>query len=95
MTYTDEQLQSWKSNHGNIFEITIDDYSCILREPSRKDLSYISAGGSDPMKMSGLLFDQLWLVGDEIIREKGVYFLAALSKMDEIIKMKEVEIKKL
>lgn len=95
MTYTDEQIKAWKEQHGDLYEITIEGYSCILRKPRRKDLSYISTIKGDPMKMQELLFNQLWVAGDEVIKTDDELFLGATSKMDEIIKVKEAEIKKL
>lgn len=92
--YTKEQIAEWKSKYGDLFQITVEDKSCILRRPNRKDLSYVSVV-KDPIRMSETLMKQLWVAGDKEIQEQDDLFLAAIPKMEEIIKVKESEIKKL
>lgn len=94
MEYTKEQVAEWKKKHGEIFELSVEDKSCILRRPNRKDLSYVSVV-KDPIKMSETLLKQLWVAGDSEIQEKDDLFLAVIPKMEEVIKVKESEIKKL
>ena len=94
MKYTKEQIAEWKSKHGDLFEISVVGKSCILRKPNRKDLSYVSVV-KDPMKMSEVMMKQLWVAGDEEIREQDDLFLAAIPKMEEVLKVKEATIKKL
>lgn len=94
MKYTKEQVSEWKQKHGEVFELSVDGYSCILRKPGRRDLSYVSVV-KDPIKMSETLMKQLWVDGDREIQERDDLFLAVLPKMEEVIKVKESEIKKL
>lgn len=94
MKYTKEQVAEWKKKHGDIFELSVEDKSCILRRPNRKDLSYVSVV-KDPIKMSETLLKQLWLAGDTEIQEEDDLFLAIIPKMEEVIKVKESVIKKL
>ena len=94
MKFTKEQIKEWKAKHGELFEITVEDKSCILHRPIRKDLSYASAV-KDPIKMSEVMLNALWVDGDEEIKEDDSLFLAAIQKMQEILEVKEAEIKKL
>ena len=95
MKFTKEQIKEWKAKHGELFEITVEDKSCILHRPTRKDLSYASAV-KDPIKMSEVMLNALWVDGDEEIKEDDdSLFLAAIQKMQEILEVKEAEIKKL
>lgn len=94
MKYTKEQVAEWKQKHGEIFELSVEDKSCILRRPNRKDLSYVSVV-KDPIKMSETLLKQLWVSGDKEIQENDDLFLAVIPKMEKIIKVKESQIKKL
>ena len=94
MKFTKEQIKEWKAKHGELFEITVEDKSCILHRPTRKDLSYASAV-KDPIKMSEVMLKALWVDGDEEIKEDDSLFLAAIQKMQEILEVKEAEIKKL
>lgn len=87
-------INELKKKHGAIYEITVDDKRCIVRKPNRKDLSYVSAV-SNPVQMTETLLNQLWVEGDEEIRQDDELFLAAASKLGEVVKIKEAEIKKL
>lgn len=94
MDYTKEQVAEWKAKHGDIFEITVDGKSCILHKPTRQNLSYASVV-KDPIKMSETLLKQLWVDGDKEILEQDDLFMAVVNKMEEVIKVKEAEVKKL
>lgn len=94
MNYTKEQVAEWKKKHGDIFEITVDGKSCILHKPTRQNLSYASVV-KDPIKLSETLLKQLWVDGDKEILEQDDLFMAVVNKMEEVIKVKEAEIKKL
>lgn len=94
MKYSKEQIQEWKKKHGDLFEITVDGKSCILHRPTRRDLSYASVI-KDPIKMSETILGQLWVAGDEELKTNDELFMAVVSKMDEVLKVKEAEIKKL
>ena len=94
MKYAKEQIAEWKRKHGELFEITVEGKSCILHRPTRQDLSYVSVV-KDPIKMSETMLNQLWVVGDEEIKTDDSLFLAAIQKMQEVLEVKEAEIKKL
>lgn len=94
MKFTKEQIQEWKKKHGDLFEITVDGKICILHRPTRRDLSYASVI-KDPIKMSETMLGQLWVAGDEELKTNDELFMAVVSKMDEVLKVKEAEIKKL
>ena len=45
--------------------------------------------------MSEVMLKQLWVAGDEEIKTDDELFMAVVAKMDEVLKVKEAEIKKL
>ena len=95
-TATPEQIEEWKKKHGSIFELTVEDRSCILRKPTIKELSAAAAvGAKDPFKYNRVILNSCWLAGDEEIKTNDDYFLAAGGQLLEIIEVKESEIKKL
>lgn len=94
MTFTQEQIESWKKKHGEIFELTIEDKSCIIRRPTRQEFSFVS-GIKDPIQLSETLLKQLWIDGDKEIIEDDAYFLPAISQLDEVLRQKEASVKKL
>lgn len=94
MTFTQEQIEGWKKKHGEVFELTIEDKSCLIRRPTRQEFSFVS-GIKDPIQLSETLLKQLWLEGDKEILEDDAYFLPAISHLDEVLKQKEASVKKL
>ena len=94
MKYTKQQIEEWKAKHGELLEITVEGKSCILHRPTRQDLSYVSVL-KDPIKMSETMLNHLWVVGDEEIKTDDSLFLAAIQKMQDVLEVKEAEIKKL
>lgn len=94
MTFSDEEIQSYKAKYRDLFLITVDDKSCLLHKPTRQTLSYVSSI-KDPIRMSEAMLGELWVAGDEDIKSDDELFMAVVAKMDEVIKVKEAEIKKL
>lgn len=94
MEFKKEQIAAWKKQHGDIYLITVEDKSCVLRKPTRQELSFVS-GITDPMLFTETLLKHLWLAGDEDMQERDEYFLAISSKLDTVLKLKEAEVKKL
>ena len=93
---TPEQIAEWKKKHGDVFELTVEDKTCILRKPTVKDLSAATAvGQKDPFAFNRIILTNCWLAGDEEIKTNDDYFLAVSGKLGEIIEIKEAEIKKL
>ncbi len=94
MDFKKEQIEAWKAKHGDLYQISVDGKSCLLRRPTRKDISYASVV-RDPMQLSETMLKQLWLDGDKEILEQDDLFLAVVAKMEEVMKIKEAEIKKI
>lgn len=94
MTFSEEQIQDYKSKYRDLYLITVDDKSCLLHKPTRQTLSYVSSI-KDPIRMSEAMLGELWVAGDEDIKTDDELFMAVVAKMDEVIKVKEAEIKKL
>lgn len=96
MEITQKTIEQWKAQHGEIFQIKVGDKVCYLKQPSRKALSYASTLiTKDPIKFNELILNDCWLAGDEEIKNNDSYFLAAASKLAEIIEVKEAELVKL
>ena len=94
MTFSEEQIHDYKSKYRDLYLITVDDKSCLLHKPTRQTLSYVSSI-KDPIRMSEAMLGELWVAGDEDIKTDDELFMAVVAKMDEVIKVKEAEIKTL
>lgn len=94
MTFSEEQIQDYKAKYRDLYLITVDDKSCLLHKPTRQTLSYVSSI-KDPIRMSEAMLGELWVDGDAEIKADDELFMAVVAKMDELLKVKEAEIKKL
>lgn len=93
---TPEQIADWKAKHGDVWKISVEDKSAYLKSPDRKTLGYASSvGASDPMKFNEILLKNCWLGGDIEIQTNDSLFLAASSKLAQLIEIKEAEMVKL
>lgn len=93
-TASAEQITAWKSQYGEFFGIVIEDKVCYLKKPDRKTLSFASQVGSDPMKFNEVILKNCWIGGDEEILIDDSLFLAASSKLDQVIEFKKAELVK-
>ena len=93
---TPEQIQAWKDKHIDIYQLTVEDKSCIVKTVDRKTLSFASSiGTKDPMKFNEMLLKGCWLGGDIEIQNEDKYFLSVGVKIAELIEFKEATLKKL
>lgn len=96
MDFSKEQIAAFKQKHGEIFMISVDGKSCLLRKPNRKELSYASVAGKDnPLRFNETILNACWLAGDEEIKTDDTLFLSASAKIADIIEIKEAELEKL
>lgn len=96
MEITQEQIATWKKEHGDVFKISVDGKDCYLKRPSRKTLAYASSVATkDPIKFNEIILNGAWIAGDESIKTDDTLFLSVSSKLAEIIEVKEAELVKL
>lgn len=91
-------VEELKARHGEIYQITVEGRSCIVRKPTRRDLSFAMAGsngGRDIVKMEEILLGNCWLQGDESLRSDDAAFFAVAEKLAALMETKEAELKKL
>lgn len=96
MEINEKQIAELKAKYPGkeLYLVTVEGKGCILRSPGRQDLSYASVV-KDPIKLNEVLLNQLWVAGDEEIKTDDSLFMAVCAKMEEVLKIKEAEIKKL
>jgi hypothetical protein len=91
-----DQIEGWKKEHGEISAIIIEGKIAFLKKPDRRALGYAStAGQKDPMKFNEIILENCFVGGDEEIKKDDSLFLAASSKIVELIEVKEAELLKL
>lgn len=95
MEITQEKIEGWKKQHGDIYLIEVEDKACVVRKPNRKDLSFAMLLKDDPIKFNETLLNNLWVDGDEELKTNDDYFLAVSSQLGELLQIKEASLKKL
>lgn len=94
---TPEEIQAWKDKYKTVHKLTIEGNVAYLRKPDRRTMSLamtkISKG--DIMGGSEAVLENCWLGGDTEIKTDDDLFLAAVSKVGELIQAKEAELEKL
>lgn len=91
-----EQIEAWKREHGEVFKVSVDGYDCYLHRPSRKTLAYASSVATkDPIKFNEILLNGSWIAGDEQIKKDDSLFLGVSAKLAELIEVKEADLVKL
>lgn len=95
MEITQEKIEGWKKQHGDVYLIEVEDKACVVRKPNRKDLSFAMLLKDDPIKFNETLLNNLWVDGDEELKTNDDYFLAVSSQLGELMQIKEATLKKL
>lgn len=90
---TPEQIEAWKKEHGKVWAIIVDGHICYLKKPNRKTLGYASVAGKDnPLKFNEVIMNNCFIGGSEAIKTDDELFLAASSKLVDLIQVKEAEL---
>ena len=96
MNVTKEQIQEWKQKYGDVYVLNIEGKKAYLHTPDRQTLSYASTlATKDPLKFNEVVLNNCWLGGDEEIKTDDTLFLAASSKLPDLIQIKEATLEKL
>lgn len=97
---TQAQINIWKKQHKNIHEIVIDDDDvervCYVKSP---DLDILAAASKyateNPVKSGLIMFNSVWIGGDEAIQQDDELKMSAIQKIGDIFRIREAKIKKL
>ena len=83
---TDEQIKQWKSKHGDVFRLSVDDepIACYLRQPNRQEYSFLSKI-EDPITFNETILKTCWLDGDKAIQTEDKYFLSVMEDLSILL----------
>lgn len=91
-----EQIEALKKKHGEIFEVEVGDKICYLKRPTRKVLSLAASQTQrDPLKYNEVVLANCWVDGDEEIKTVDAYFLGVSGVLDQLVEIKQADLKKL
>lgn len=93
---TPEEIEEAKKQFGQVFLLEVDDKKCYIHKPTRQviDLAVQSAAKRSSM-FDETILRNCWLAGDKDIVDIDEYFYAVSKQLDEVIKFKTAELKKL
>lgn len=98
---TEAQVQAWKKEYGKVRAYSVkksdtEKATCYLRSPDRKVMgAALQAQKSDPIKAKETILVNCWLGGDSEIKTNDELFISIAAQLDDLIELKEVEIKEL
>lgn len=94
---TPEQIKKWKAKHPAIYEIAFDDdKKAYIKKPSRQILSMaMSKSQTNPLAFAEVILKQCFLGGDSEVKDNDDYFLGAASQLEEVMQVKNAQLKKL
>ncbi len=93
---TEQLIEEWKKKHGEVFEFEAEDgKKCWFRKPDRETLRACNLGsGDDTIKWNEILVKNCFLGGDEEFKTQDDYFFGLSTQLAELIKRKQVQLKK-
>lgn len=92
---TAEMIAAWKKKYGDVYVVTSEGKTAYLRRPDRNIIGAASVlGGQDPIKQKEVMIRNCWLGGDEALLDEDKYFLGLSLRMDSMVEVAEVELKK-
>jgi hypothetical protein len=94
---TEEQIASWKKQHGEVFQLTgPDGRQAYISKATRKVISLAQFKMQEsPISAVEVILENCWLAGDEELKEDDGFVLGVQQHINTIIETKEVEVKKL
>ena len=93
---TPEEIESYKAEYREVYEITVEDKKCFIHKPTRQILdAAMNASSKRNSMFNETLLRNCWLAGNKEIMEDDDYFMGASAQLDQVIEFKTAELKKL
>lgn len=98
---TQQQVDAWKKEFGRVRAYTVkrtknEAFTCYLKTPDRKCMgAALQAQKSDPIKAKEIILTNCWLGGNDQIKTDDDLFISVAAQLDDLIEIKEVEVKEL
>lgn len=92
---TDEQIKMLKAKHGDILTAKAEGHIAYFRKPNRPEVSFAMTLQSDPLKMGEALMRNCLIAGSDVFITDIEFMLGAAKLVEQLIKVKVVELGKL
>jgi len=91
-----EVLKAMKDAYpSGVFELVTGKLKGWIRKPTRNEMRELSSKKVDPITYSEIALDMLWLGGDEAIKTDDEAFYSVSGVIQNVLDIKEAELKKL
>ncbi|MDZ4212933.1 MAG: hypothetical protein U1C59_14590 [Methylotenera sp.] len=91
---TEDQIEAYKKEYGEIFVIELDGKKCFLHKPNRQILDAANLQKKSSA-FNETLLKNCWIAGDKEFVTHDEFFFPACKRLDELITFKDAELKKL
>lgn len=97
---SESEIQMWKAKYRKVYEVIIEDdgekFAGYFKRPDMDVFSSVNKiSKTDEVRAAGILFDNCWLGGDNIIRDDSVLRMSATAQLKNIMAVKSAELKNL
>lgn len=93
---SEEQIEAYKKEYGDVFLLSVEDKKCYLHKPTRQILDAANAmSAKRNSAFNEVLMKNCWIAGNKEIITDDDYFFGASAQLDQIIEFKNAELKKL
>ena len=93
---TEEQIEGFKKEYGDIYRIDVEDKKCFIHKPTRQILDLAMTSSTKKSSLfNETILKNCWLAGDKDLVMVDEYFMGAGAVLDEVITFKTAELKKL
>lgn len=94
---TPEQIAEWKAKYGEIFEVIVGgDKVAYFKKADRATVrAALSFFSKDKIRYNEIFVENCWIGGDEAVKTDDDYFYGLTDLIDQLMTIKESEVKKL
>ena len=94
---TKQQIAEWKEKYTQVVVAKADEHTAYFRKPTRQELSYamtLQQSGKN-LEMQEHILKSCHLGGSKIFYQNADYMLGAAGVVEQLVKVKQVEVKNL
>jgi len=85
-------IDDLKAKYGQILFVKSEGHIAYFRKPTRPEISFAMTLQNDPLKMSENVIKTCLVGGSPVFKEDTEYMLGAMKVLEELIKVKAVEV---
>lgn len=92
---TEEIVQEWKKQHGEVLKFTACGFQIWVRTPTRNEIKYAtSLAAADPLEFPEQILKDCFLGGDKKALDHNGFFMSVSVHIDDLVGVKEATLEK-